>query len=693
MSDKVVIEELEEHLAYWRRQLGGALPTLELPTDQPRPSTRSFRGARHTHELPPSLTEGLRALSQQEGATLFMTLVAGFQALLHRYSGQDDILLGSPIASRAQAELGEPIAFFANSLVLRTDMSGNPSFRELLGRVRKVTLEAYAHQDAPFEKLVEELQPERDPSRDPIFQVFLGLQNASISDQRLPAPVKHAEESSNGTTKFDINLTIEETETTLRVRMEYSTDLFEPETIARMQRHYQTLLEGAVADPARRLSDLPLLTSEEREQLLVEWNATQQDYPLEMCIHELVEAQAERTPDAVAVADGDRHLSYRELNNRANQLAHHLQAQGIGPEVQVGVLVERSLELVVGILGVVKAGGAYVPLDPAYPDERLAFMLDDAQVRVLITSKDDGRWTMDDGLQSDTNIVYRLSSIVYLDADWPQIARQPASSPITAVGPTNLAYVIYTSGSTGTPKGAMNTHRGIVNRLRWMQDTYRLRADDRVLQKTPISFDVSVWEFFWPLLSGAQLVLAQPGGQQDPTYLAELIARAQITTLHFVPPMLQAFLDLPDLTGCGSLRRVICSGEALPIELQRRFFARLAAELHNLYGPTEAAIDVTAWACDRATTQLGVPIGRPIANTQIYLLDQHMQLVPVGVHGELYIGGVQLARGYLKRPDLTAERFVPNPFGDFGFWILDFGLKKAGRFLALHRVYPGGNND
>ena len=369
-------------------------------------------------------------------------------------------------------------------------------------------------------------------------------------------------------------------------------------------------------------------------------------------------------------------LTYRELNRRANQLAQHLQALGVGPDVLVGICLERSLELVVGLLGILKAGGAYLPLDPSYPAERLAFMLDDAQARVLITRQrlDDGRWTMDDESASAQPIVNGPSSIVNLAADWSRIAGGSAENLANRTHPDNLAYMIYTSGSTGQPKGALNSHRAISNRLRWMQDAFQLTARDVVLQKTPFSFDVSVWEFFWPLLTGARLVLARPGGHQDPAYLRALIARSHITTCHFVPALLQLFLDEPDLASCRSLRRVICSGEALSAELQLRFFGRLGAQLHNLYGPTEAAVDVTCWRCEATSAQPSVPIGRPIANVQIYLLDRQLQPVPIGVAGELYIGGVQLARGYHSRPDLTAERFVPNPFADFGFWILDFGL-------------------
>jgi len=411
--------------------------------------------------------------------------------------------------------------------------------------------------------------------------------------------------------------------------------------------------------------------------MLVEWNDTAAPYPEELCIHQLVETQVARTPDAVAVVFEDQQLSYRELNQRANQLAHHLQGLGVGPETLVGISVERSLEMVIGLLGILKAGGAYLPLDPTYPAERLGFMLADAQVPVLLTQ---------------AHLVADLPAhdaiVICLDTDWASIAQQADDNPVPRATADNLAYVIYTSGSTGRPKGVLITHRGVCNRLRWMQDVYQLTELDRVLQKTPFSFDVSVWELFWPLQTGAQLIVARPRGHQDNSYLVNLIAAQSITVLHFVPSMLTLFLEQQDLDMCVSLRHIICSGEALTIDTRDRFFARLDAALHNLYGPTEASIDVTSWACDSQSKTMS--IGRPIANTQIYLLDSHLQPVPIGVAGELHIGGVGLARGYLNRPQLTAERFIPNPFstepgtrlyktGDLARYLPDGNIEYLGR--------------
>ncbi|MEQ8997824.1 MAG: amino acid adenylation domain-containing protein [Coleofasciculus sp. B1-GNL1-01] len=643
-------EQLETQLNYWKQQLEGVPAVLQLPTDHPRPAVQTFRGASQSLELPQTLTDKLKALSRQEGVTLFMVLLATFQTFLYRYTGQNDIPVGSPIANRNHSELKELIGFFVNTLVLRTNLGGNPSFRELLGRVRQVALGAYTHHDLPFEQLVETLRPQRDVSYNPLFQVSFTLQNAPQLEE-IPGLTLNQLKVESLTSQFDLSLFVEIKPGELTASFEYNTDLFENATITRMLGHFSNLLEGIVANPDQRLSDLPLLSKAEQHQQLVVWNDTQTEYPKDFCIHQLFEAQVKRTPDATAVVFENQQLTYRELNNRANQLAHYLQKLGMAPEVLVGICVERSLEMVIGLLGILKAGGAYVPLDPTYPQERLAFMLEDACLSVLLTQT------------KFANVLPQHNAkVVCLDADGQVLAHQSQDNPSSGITLENLAYLIYTSGSTGQPKGAMNTHQGLCNRLLWMQDTYPLTATDRVLQKTPFSFDVSVWEFFWPLIVGAHLVLAKPEGHRDSTYLVELIAKEQITTLHFVPSMLQLFLEEPSLNACSSIKRVICSGETLSVDLQERFFARLNAELHNLYGPTEAAIDVTFWVCQPGSKERIVPIGRPIANTQIYLLDQHLQPVPVGVPGELHIGGIGLARGYLNRPELTAEKFIPNPF-------------------------------
>jgi amino acid adenylation domain-containing protein/thioester reductase-like protein len=561
-----------------------------------------------------------------------------------------------------------------NTLVLRTKFGGNPSFTDLLSQVREVALSAYAYQDVPFEQLVEQLQPERSLSYAPLFQVMFVLQNAPIPLLQLPGLTLTPLRVESFTAKFDLTLSLENSAQGLSGSIEYNTDLFDASTITRMVGHLQTLLQGLVANPDQKLKHIPLLSAAEQHQILSEWNNTLSDYPKQLCLHELFEQQVQKTPDAVAVVFSDKRLTYSELNTLANQLAHYLLELGVGPEVLVGVCVERSLEMVVALLGILKAGGAYVPIDPEYPQERLAYMLEDSQVKVLLT---------------ESKLVARLGEqqahLVCLDTDWQAISNSSQENPRSGVLPNHLAYVIYTSGSTGKPKGAMNTHQGVCNRLLWMQQAYVLTPLDSVLQKTPFSFDVSVWEFFWPLLSGARLVVAQPGGHRDSAYLVKLIAQHQITTLHFVPSMLQVFLEEQGLSSCSCLRQVFCSGEALPKELQEKFFARLGCSLHNLYGPTEAAIDVTYWQCQPDSDLLTVPIGRPIANTQIYILDPHGKPVPVGVTGELHIGGVGVARGYLNRPQLTAEKFIPNPFAS------DKASERLYKTGDLVRYLPDGN--
>ncbi|QDL09660.1 non-ribosomal peptide synthetase [Brasilonema octagenarum UFV-E1] len=671
-------EVLERQLNYWQKQLAGVPGVLELPTDKPRPPVQTFRGGVERFQLDHHLTQRLKQLSQESDATLFMTLLAAFLVLISRYSGQLDIVVGSAIANRNNKSVEQLMGFFANTLALRGDLSGNPSFADFLVQVRQTTLSAYSHQDLPFEMLVEKLQPERDLSRNPLVQVMFALQNASLSFGDLPGlTIQNMSAPIDEMVRFDLEVNYWEVSGGLEGVWSYSADLFDATTITRIAQNFQTLLQAIVANPKERIAELPLLTTAERHQLLVEWNNTQVDYPGEKCIHQLFEEQVERTPDAVAVVFENQKLTYRELNQRANKIAHYLKTLDVKPDVLVGICMERSLEMVIGILAIIKAGGAYVPLDPTYPKERLAFMLADAQVSVLLVQP---------------HLVPELpphqAQVVCIDSASQEFAAYSPQNPINEVTTENLAYVIYTSGSTGKPKGAMNTHKGLCNRLLWMQDTYQLTATDKVLQKTPFSFDVSVWEFFWPLFTGASLIIARPGGHQDSRYLAQLIAQEKITTVHFVPSMLQVFLEETELEKCGSIKRVICSGEALSINLEKCFFERLNAELHNLYGPTEAAIDVTFWACQPNSNEKLVPIGRPIANTQIYILDKHLQPVPIGVSGELHIGGVGLARGYWNKPQLTQEKFISSPFeagkylyktGDLARYRSDGNIEYLGR--------------
>jgi amino acid adenylation domain-containing protein len=664
--------ERERHWQYWQHALAGDLPVLNLPGDRPRPPVQSYRGTSYDFKYSEQLSKRLKELAAAERVTPYMLLLAAFQTLLYRYTDQEDILVGTPAAGRSRADMQRTMGYLANPIVLRADFSDNPTFKTVLGQVRRTVIGALEHQDYPFPLLVEKLQPRRDPSYSPLFQAvfvwdqqhefdngvsLIGAQTLLFGQGETSARI--AQERLNLETMvfaqqgapFDLTLRITELDGVLAGDFRYNTDLFDEATIARMNQHFQTLLVNIVANSEQRVRDLPLLSEAEQHKILAEWNDTRSDYPEHTHVHQQFEIQAAKQPDAVAVVFEGEAITYRELNRRANYLARLLQHAGVAPEVLVGVCMERSVEMVVALMGTLKAGGAYVPLDPTYPRERLDYMIQDAQLPVLLTQK---RF-LELLPEQDTRLL-ALDEI-----DWAAIDTdiEQDENTVSGVQPDNLVYMIYTSGSTGKPKGVMNIHRGLSNRLHWMQSAYYLTPADRVMQKTPFSFDVSVWEFFWPLITGARLIVARPGGHQDPSYLASLIAEQQITTMHFVPSMLQAFLQEPDLSQCTSLKRVICSGEALSFDLQETFFSRFEADLYNLYGPTEASIDVTYWQCQHGKP---VYIGYPIANTQLYVLDPSMRPVPIGVAGELYIGGVGVARGYYHRPELTAAKFVDDPF-------------------------------
>jgi amino acid adenylation domain-containing protein len=638
-------------LQYWRSHLAGAPAVLALPTDRPRPAVQGFNGASVPFGLPAAVMSDLTALAKQNGATTYMALLAVFQILLHRYSRQDDVVTGVPMANRGRAEIEPLIGFFVNTLPVRTDLSGEPGFLDVLKRVREACLGAYAHQGIAFEKVVADVRPARDLSKPPIFQVSLSYQADPLPARDLAGLELRWLSLRSAGSRFDLEVQLLDEGGAVSGWIEYDRDLFDEQTVITMAAAFRRLAEAVIAQPGRPAGRLDLLGGE-RPRILADRNSTARDWPGAGWIHECFEEQARRSPDAEALRYEGRSLSYAELNRRANQLAHRLRRLGAGPDVLVGVSLDRSPALVISLLAVLKAGAAYVPLDPGYPRARLRHMLADAAVPVLLTQR-----------RVLAGLPPSQATVLCADELPESLAGEPGGNPGVPVDGENLAYVIYTSGSTGKPKGAMNVHAAIRSRLLWMQDAYQLDATDRVLQKTPFSFDVSVWEFFWPLMTGATLVLARPGGHQDSGYLAGLIAAEKITTVHFVPSMLQAFLREPDVSACTTLRRVICSGEALPRDLQERFFARSGAELHNLYGPTEAAVDVTAWACRRGHDPRPVPIGYPVANTQMYVLDRHLEPVPDGVPGELYIGGRNLARGYLGRPGLTAGRFVPDPYG------------------------------
>jgi amino acid adenylation domain-containing protein len=634
--------QFAEQLAYWQRQLAKAPEVLDLPVARAMPAQFSSQGATYHLALPQRLTESLKAVSRRQGVTLYMTMLAAFQTLLHRYTGQEDMVVGTFAANR-QAETEALVGFFVNTLVVRTNLSGDPSFVDLLGRVREVVLAAQANQEIPFASLVKALRPDRQAGRNPLFQILVTFDTPilNLAEGWEPVDLENLTESA----QFELALEVRESPQGVSCHFEYSTDLFDEATIARLVGHWQTLLAAIVANPNQPLSTLLLLTEQERQQLLVEWNATQTAYSLDQCLHQLFEAQVERTPQAVAVVFEGEEMTYQELNRRANQLAHYLQHLGVGPEVLVGICVERSLDMVVGLLGILKAGGAYVPLDPNFPSDRIAFMLEDAQAPVLVTQQ---------------HLIAQLSEyetkVVCLDTDKSVLAQQSEANLLPSATSANLAYVIYTSGSTGRPKGVQIIHRAVVNFLLSMCEQPGLSAEDTLLAVTTLSFDIAGLELFLPLIVGARVIVAARNVVTNGEALIKTLAQTGTTVMQATPVTWRILLAA-GWQGSSHLK-VLCGGEALPMELAQQLLPKVAS-LWNLYGPTETTI----WSsvCKIEPSEEVISIGRPIANTQIYLLDAHLQPVPIGVPGELYIGGDGLARGYLNRPELTAERFIYHP--------------------------------
>jgi len=651
-------EAREQLLNYWQQHLAGELPVLQLPCDHPRPSVQTFRGAREPMTLPPAQVAALKDLARQEQATLFMVLLAAFKAWLHRYSGQSDLVVGSPVANRNRA-VGL-IGFFVNTLALRTDLGDNPSFRSLLRRIRTVALGAYSHAELPFETLVAALKPVRDPSYSPLFQVMFDLQSLP-TQLRWPEVDLELSTIETGTAKFDLTLSLIETEAGLQGYWEYNADLFEPQTIRRMSSHFQTLVAGAIADPEQPLSAIPLLSESERQQLLIHWNQTAAALP-PACMHELFAAQAEKTPDAIAVRYQDQSLTYEELNQLANQLAHYLQQLGVAAETLVGICAERTPDLLIGLLGILKAGGAYLPLDPTYPPERLAFMLADSQVPILLTQE-----------RLLPSLPQHSAKVVCLDRDWPVIQACPIPNPqsihVAPAGakipnPKSLAYVIYTSGSTGKPKGVMIEHRGLVNYLSWCLQAYPLNTGIGAPVHSSISFDMTITGLFSPLLAG-QTVELLPEALGIEALATALRHGSTFSLVKITPAQLELLshqLSAAEAAACT--QAFIIGGENLRAE-QLNFWREFApqTQLVNEYGPTETVVGCCVYTVASGDPRSGsVPIGRPIINTQLYILDGQQQPVPIGVVGELYIGGAGVARGYLNRPELTAERFIPDPF-------------------------------
>jgi amino acid adenylation domain-containing protein len=661
-------DRLKQHEDFWKAELQGIPTRIELPLDRPRQNgAGNSPGAFQFFELPEDVASKLRALAQLQQTTTFTVLLAAFQTLLWRYTREDTVVVGSPVANREQSGVQALIGFFVNMLILRADFSNGLTFRQLLGQVRQTAIEAYEHQELPFEKLIEELQPERDLSINPIFQVMFALHHVG----RVPAATASRSAVDGHGAKFDLSLHFTDDQQAFKGTFEYRTALFESSTIERMAGHLVRLLAHVIEHLDAPLAHAALLTEAEQE-VLRQCHRTSAVYDTTACVHDLFAAQAARTPHAVAVVFEDHQLTYAELDRQSTHVALRLRALGIRDERLVGVCMERSLNFMVAIVGVLKAGGVYVPLDPEYPDERLRLIIRDAALAVALT---------------DEPVVDRLAASgaeLLRVADCVQDGEPAERLPHVTAEARNAVYVIYTSGSTGAPKGAINTHQALTNRLLWMQDTFRLTPRDRVLHKTSIGFDVSVWELLWPIITGAAVILAAPGRQRDAGYLAKAIASSGVTHVHFVPSMLQAFLAEAGPLALPSLRCVIASGEELSAALQQHFFERIGScALENLYGPTEAAIDVTRWACRLDPARRTVPIGHAIANTRLYVLDRNLNELPIGIVGELYIAGIAPARGYLRRGALTAERFLPDPIGN----------EPGGRMYRtgdLGRRLPGG---
>jgi amino acid adenylation domain-containing protein len=674
-------EQLKPLLEYWIKQLQGAPPVLDLPTDFPRPMRQSFVGAYESITIPQEVERTLRRLGQQQGATLFMTLLTAFNILLARYSQRDDILIATPMSGRTRKELEGLIGLFVNTLVLRTDVSGNPTFQELLARVRETALQAYTHQDLPFEKLVEVLKPDRNLGHNPVVQVMFSLENDRAEFPEVAGLTITPYRAAEGmTAKFELILNAFLKPAGLSLALTYNVDLYRASTVRRMLSHFTTLLASITADPDCRLNDLPLLTDSEQDQLMVEWNTTRAEYG-DRCIHQLFESQVGLTPHAIAVSFEGQEITFQELNSRANQLARFLHKLSVEAEGLVGIRMERSLETIIAMLAVLKAGAIYVPLDPTYPKERLQFIVDDAELSLILTSaKSDGEMSTD-------------ARVVTLAERWAEIRAESTNNLDTSASLDQAAYILYTSGSTGQPKGVMGTHRGAVNRMNWMWRSYPFVRGEICCQKTSLNFVDSVWEIFGPLLKGIRIVVLPDQIVRDPFALVAALATQCVTRIVLVPSLLHAVLEsCPDIQ--RSLPRLnywITSGEALTLELARKFAVTLPGRiLLNLYGSTEVAGDSTCYEVRNVDSLARVPIGRPIDNTQLYILDRNMQPVPIGVQGELYVGGDGLALGYLKRPELTAEKFVPNAFdpqssthlfrtGDLARYIEDGNVEYLGR--------------
>lgn len=685
---------------YWKKELSGELPVLNLPLDKPRPSIQTFSGAVEYFELEQELVEKLKKLSAAEGTTLFVTLLSAYEIFLHRYTGQDDIIVGTPTAGRSRTEFEKIVGYFINPVSIRADFSENPTVKEFLSQIRRKVLNAISNQDFPFALFVEKMHRKRDPVRSTIFQTFFGMQKIMGSSelQSMIVPGNKGARVNWGKMllePFEITQQEGQFELTLEFidggnlfsgAFKYNTDLFEAETIRNMIVHFRNILSDIVSGTDKKLSELKLLSEEEKDLILNKWNDTEFKFAEEdlVCLHTLIENQTKKTPDNIAVISEDKQLTYDELNRLSNQLANHLRKLGAGTDDLVGLCVERSTDMVVGILGILKAGSAYIPIDPEYPESRVEFMIRDSKAKVLITQK---------------NLINELpegiSKLLFIDDDREKISKEDDRNSDNGATLNNLAYVIYTSGSTGQPKGVMITHASIVNHMLWMKEVFGFDSSDSVFQKTPFSFDASVWEFYMPLITGGRLVMAKPQGHMDTPYLVETIIKNNITVLQLVPSLLKMLLDEKGIENCRSLKTVFCGGEALTYELQEKLFSKLDVDFYNLYGPTEATIDATYFKCEGEYKNRYFPIGKPVYNATAYVLDKYMNPVPVGVASELYLGGINISRGYLNNADLTGEKFIDDIFskaqgkklyrtGDLAKYNKDGNLEFLGR--ADHQV-------
>lgn len=672
---------LEDQYKYWEEKLAGNLPSLDIVTDYPRPVVQSFEGSNYICNLPKDISAKLYEFANENNVTTYMVLLAVLNITLSKYSGQQEIMIGSPVGGRKDSELDNLIGMFVNILVMRNQPLNELTFKEFLSNVKTTAVEAFENQDCQFEEIIERLNLKRDLSRNPLFDVLLVQRSEDEFIDAGNLRIEQSDEQKKKNSRYDITLFAIDKKNYFSFEFEYCTTLYKKETITRLADHFIKILNTVLNTPGAIIESISCLTPEEESIIIHDFNNTFKDYPLNGTLHSLFEEQVEALPDNEALVFEEKSLSYKQLNNHSNQLANYLHQNGAKPDQMIGICMDRSLELVFAYLGVIKSGAAYIPIDPGYPSERIKYMIEDSGMDTVIT-------------QNKYNDLFkdRDITIVNLDTEYDFLKNYSTENPDISISSNNSIYAIYTSGSTGNPKAAINSHKALRNRILWMQDEYKLDSSDSVLQKTPISFDVSGWEFFWPLITGARLVMAVPEGHKDCEYLVKTIKEYNITTMHFVPSMLNLFLEESDVSSCNnSLRRVICSGEALQINTKDRFLRLLKdVDLHNLYGPTEAAIDVTAWNCKSSGHKHIIPIGKAISNTQIYILDKNMKPVPIGIKGELYIGGVNVAKGYLNKSELTNEKFIENPFnadkdsklyrtGDLARFLDDGNIEYLGR--------------